>query len=117
MSAAAACLESIPAQLSIGFGRRQSETELLLDRSSQKPTYAVLLPVGCLHDLGDRCAVALVQQRRTRSCFVLRADASAFGCFAGVADDFAGFGLGFDLFVPLAASLASLEELASSAFI
>jgi hypothetical protein len=54
---------------------------------------------------------------RTRSCFVLRADVSAFDRFAGAADDFAGFGLGFDLFVPLAASLASLEELASSAVI
>jgi hypothetical protein len=54
---------------------------------------------------------------RTRSRFVLRADASAFGCFAGVADDFASFVLGFDLFVPLAASLASVEELASSTVI
>jgi hypothetical protein len=48
---------------------------------------------------------------------VLRADISAFDRFSGVADDFAGFGLGFDLFVPLAASLASFEELASSAVI
>src|SRR5690349_10322724 len=63
-SAAAARDDAIAPQLSLGFGGGQRETEILLDRSSEKPTNAVRLPVGCQRHLSDGRAVALFQQRQ-----------------------------------------------------
>ncbi len=117
ISAAATRDDAIPPQLSVGFGGRQSETELLLDRSCEEATDAVLLPVRCQHHLGDGRAVALIQQRQ--NAVLLRARALACQAALQVLPaGFGCFGLGFDLLALLVdgvARLALVEERTSSA--
>src|SRR3989449_7282625 len=64
------------------------QPHFLAQRPADEPAYAVRLPAGRLHDLGERCATLTLEQAQDRGLL-----AAIAGC-GGLAASFAAFPLG-----------------------